>query len=112
MFSLVETFQHMCQVKREHGDKESEPIIQEIQMVLRELSKELPGRIKNGNFDSRSDLVKALEEIKKYLDEKYKKTLIDKKFMQATFETQLLDEYKAGSRIEVRTLTGGAAPLG
>jgi hypothetical protein len=51
-------------------------------------------------------VVRAVEEMKKHLNEKYKRVLIDTRQLQAIFEIDLLDNYKARSRIQLKMLCG------
>lgn len=66
----------MCKVRREKGEQESETIINSIREVLNELRESLPPSVKEKNFAVKQDLIKAIEEIMRYLDEKYKKILL------------------------------------
>ncbi len=66
----------------------------------------MPASVKEKNFDSKQDLIKAIEEIMRYLDEKYKKMLIEKKFLHTTFQSHILDQYKENSRLQVKSLFG------
>lgn len=76
MLSLIETYLYMCKVRREKGEQESETIINSIREVLNELRESLPPSVKEKNFAVKQDLIKAIEEIMRYLDEKYKKILL------------------------------------
>ena len=66
----------------------------------------MPNSVKEKNFDVKQDLIKAIEEIMRYLDEKYKKILVEKKYLHATFQSHMLDQYKQNSRIQLKTLHG------
>jgi hypothetical protein len=48
----------------------------------------------------------------KFLDDKYKKILIDKKIIQSTFESQILNEHREGSKIQIKTLFGNPIVTG
>jgi Cu/Ag efflux pump CusA len=51
----------MCKVRREKGEQDSTPIIQSIKDVLNELRENLPASVKEKNFESKQDLIKAIE---------------------------------------------------
>lgn len=108
MLSLIETYLYMCKVRREKGEQESEVIIGSIREVLNELRDNLPASVKEKNFDVKQDLIKAIEEIMRYLDDKYKKILLEKKYLHSTFQSHMLDQYKENSRIQLKTLHGEA----
>lgn len=61
MLSLIETYLYMCKVRREKGEQDSTPIIQSIKDVLNELRENLPASVKEKNFESKQDLIKAIE---------------------------------------------------
>jgi hypothetical protein len=42
----------------------------------------------------------------KHLDMKYKKEIIEKKYLNATFQHHLTDEYKKKSNIKLKSLLG------
>jgi hypothetical protein len=48
----------------------------------------------------------VIEEIMKHLDMKYKKEIIEKKYLNATFQHHLTDEYKKKSNIKLKSLLG------
>ncbi len=73
---------------------------------MNELRENLPQNIKDRNFENKQDLIKAIEEIMRYLDEKYKKVLLEKKYLHSTFQTHMLDQYKDGTRIQIKSLYG------
>lgn len=42
----------------------------------------------------------------RHLDEKYKKILLEKKYLYASFQNHMMDVYRENSRVRVRTLYG------
>ena len=46
------------------------------------------------DFSSKNEFVKTIEEIMKYLDNKYRKDIIDKKNIYSVFKNYLLDQYR------------------
>ena len=68
MLSLIETYLYMCKMRRQKGEQDSEPIINSIRQVLNELREKLPSSVKEKNFEVKQDLIKAIEEIMRYLD--------------------------------------------
>lgn len=45
----------------------------------------------------------------KYLDNKYKKEIIDKKYLNMTFQHHLTDEYRQRSSIKLKSLLGNVS---
>ena len=103
---LIETYLHMCKVRREQGEEYSEPILQSIKEAVKEMRVTLPVSVRDKDFESMTVLIKAIEEVMRMLDEKYKKVLIDKKFLHSTFQSHIIDQYRENSRIPVKSLFG------
>lgn len=62
--------------------------------------------IKPRELNSHHEFVKVIEEIMKYLDMKYKKEIIEKKYLSMTFQHHLTDEYRQKSNIKLKSLLG------
>lgn len=65
-----------------------------------------PPEIPPRDLSSKTEFVKTIEEVMKYLDQKYRKEIIDKKNMHAVFQGYLLDQYRQDRPLPLKTLFG------
>ena len=70
------------------------------------MDSELPQQIKSRDNLSKNEFVKMIEEIMKYLDQKYRKEIIDKKNIYGVYQNYLVQQYRQDKKINVKTLFG------
>lgn len=106
LLKIIQSYLQMCKMRRQKGQVQSQSMMLQIKQNIRQIFEMNQQIIKSRELNSHHEFIKVIQQIMKYLDIKYKKQIIDKKYLHNTFQHHLTDEYRMRSNIKLRSLLG------